>query len=805
MKKLVFLILVSGIIFTSAAQNPTSVSGKVIDKSNSLTLPGATVAFSQKGSDRLLTGTITDEEGRFILFGLPKGEYSVSVSFIGYKTVEKAFLIGELNKNFDLGRFEMEPSSETIGEVTVAGQKTGVDAGLDKKSYTVADNLAQSGGSIMDAMKTLPGVTFDQEGKVILRGSDKVAVLIDGKQSSLTGFGNQKGLDNIPASNIERIEIINNPSAKYDASGMAGIINIIYKKSVEKGFNGDAGLSFGVGTLGRAKADLPSDLGSYAVNPKIIPSLNLNYRNSRIQAFLQSEAMFQRMLPNNEFTTRTYADGRITASQVPENRSQEHFIEKGGINWFINSRNSLQVSAIYDWEIHIDTARVPFIDMNSGERYRYWGWREQEITGFMNGTVNYRHDFPEPGHQLNVNAQFTQGWENENYMLRDSSPVRIGTDSTHILAIENTTSVAADYVRPLSSGRLEAGSKLQWRRLPVEYTTARGTNSIIYPGIGDWSYWGENLYAGYLNYVLEKTKFDVEAGLRAEETEVFYNLDPANIYYLKNDSYRYFELFPNVRLTWKLNSRNSFSAFFNRRIDRPGEPELRVFPKYDDPELLKVGNPYLRPQKTASGELAYRHRWTTGSVFLSGYYRMIDDPFMRIYSIDQTNSTYDIINKIYHNTGKASNTGFEVLLSQQVNDRIKLSASANGYRNVIYPFEGMLLFPYERPFSIERSEDYSFDAKMTGQMTLPASWQLQLSYVYYSPKTIPQGRQQARSSLDFGIKKVFWKGKGELTLSASDLFKTFSIRQEIAGDGFTALYENYYETQVIRAAFRYKF
>jgi hypothetical protein len=234
-------------------------------------------------------------------------------------------VIGELNNIYDLGRITLDPSPEEIEEVTISRQQEAISADMDKKTYRMDDVLAQSGGSVLDALKGLPGITVDQEGKVMLRGSDKVAVLIDNRQSSLTGFGNQKGLDNIPVSNIESIEIINNPSVKYDASGMAGIININYRKEKETGFHGEAGLAAGAGTLTPAGEDLP----------------------------------------NNEFTTRFYDDGRQTASQVPENRVQSHYIINGGIDWNLNEYNSLTLSSVYDYESHRDTAQVAYIDMTS--------------------------------------------------------------------------------------------------------------------------------------------------------------------------------------------------------------------------------------------------------------------------------------------------------------------------------------------------------------------------------------------------------------------------------------------------------
>lgn len=804
--KNIFLSLLILVFSTSAfALNGASVSGRIFDGETNTRLPFATVTINLVDDNTIISGTISDEEGRFILKGIPQGHYIVKCSFVGYQTSKTDLLIGELNTNFDLGKIELSPSTEKLDEVTIQAKREIVSADLDKKTFNIEDNVAQSGGSVLDAMKTMPGVTVDQEGKVMLRGSDKVMVLIDGKQSSLTGFGNQKGLDNIPVANIKSIEIINNPSAKYDATGMAGIINIIYKKEKELGMNGDFGIAYGLGALTKSKADLPTELGSFSINPKYIPSLGLNYKTEKLNFSLMSETMFLERLPNNEFTTRYYDDGTSTISQVPENRRQQHYIINGGVDWYIDNRNTISVSGIYDWESHVDTAQVPYINMDTWQRYRIWHWNEEEITGYMNYSFNFNHKFAEPGHELDARVQYTKGWEDESYFLNDSSSIREGKDATHILATEHTTNISVDYVKPLRSGRLEAGTKFQWRRLPVEYTITPGENSIIYPGMGDWSDWGEDIYAGYFNYVYEKPKLDIEGGLRVEHTSVFYTIDPVNIYYPNNDSYSYLEVYPNVRLTFKIDDNNRISAFYNRRVDRPGEPELRIFPKYDDPELMKVGNPYLRPQFSQTFELAYKRIWETGSVFLSAYHRIIEDAFQRVYSIDESNPDYSIINKIYQNTGSARNTGMELVFSQSIRDFWKLSGSFNGYNNEIDAYSGVLYFPYERPFSIDKTSDKTWDAKLNNQFELKKDWEIQLTGVYYAEKNIPQGKQLARSSVDLGIKKGILKNKGEITFSFSDIFNNFGIRQKYKGDGFTALYENYYETQVARLGFKYKF
>lgn len=803
LRNCLFLFITQLYIFGVAQSNAT-ISGRLFDNSNDQFLPYATIVLNTDDSLRMVSGALSDAAGRFVMEGIAPGNYQLICSFVGYETERLAVLVGAKNNIYDVGKISLSPTAAQLDEVVVAAKKATIGAGLDKKSFNLNDMIAQSGGSVLDAMKALPGINVDQEGNVLLRGSDQVAVLVDGKQSGMTGFGRQQGLGNIPAANIERIEVINNPSAKYDASGMAGIINIVYKKEKETGFSGTVGLMVGLGELTTRKDDLPTQLGRYRLNPKLNPNFNLNYRSSKINSYLQGEVLQQRKLPNNEFTTRNYADESGTISAVPENRKQTHYIVKGGIDWEWNKNNQLSFFTLFDYESHVDTAQVPFIDLQSGQRYRYWHWREEEVTGYLNFNLNYKHSFPEAGHELNIGAQYVRGWEDESYFLNDSSAIRTGTDATHLVATENTTSVTADYVKPLRSGRIEVGTKFQIRTIPVTYDVIRGQQSIIYEDIGDWSKWGENIYAGYVNYVMEKEKFDIEGGLRIEQTDVFYDIDPVNIYYPQNDAYDYSRLYPNIRLTYKVNATNQFSLFYNQRVDRPGEPNVRIFPKYDDPELLKVGNPYIRPQFTQTYEAAYKRIWQTGSIFLATYFRQIEDPFMRIFNTDSSNPDYTIINKIYQNVGSGSQVGLEILWSQSIKEFWEISSSLNWYNNKINAFTGTLLFPFTRSFSIAATEDQTWDLKINNQIDLSDKFQIQLTAIYLAPKNIPQGRELSRSSVDLGVKKIVFAGKGEWLLSFSDILNNFGIRQEIIGPDFAALYENYHETQVVRLGFKYK-
>ncbi len=790
-------------LFSLSLTAQITLAGQVFAADGTTPVAYATVA-ALAADDSLLGGSISEEDGSFVLNLASRGRVQIKVSYVGYASHSKELFIGANNDIYNLGKIVLVPDAQTLEQITVTGDRATVSGQLDKKTFDLSDQQAQGGGSVLDAMKALPGVTVTQEGNLQLRGSDRVAVLIDGKQSAMTGYGNQRSLGSIPAGNIERIEIINNPSARYDAAGQAGIINIIYKQEKAAGFNGEAGLSYALGEITTRRADLPTELGRYRANSHLQPNLGLNYRQDKVRAWFQGSVLAQEKLPNNEFTTRNYADGRRTVSQVPENRRQIHYVARGGVDFLLDEENTLSLSGIFDYEHHIDTAQIPFIDLNTNQRYRYWNWKEDESTSLINGRVDYRHNFGAPGHELELSAQLSQAKEDEQYFLNDSTVFRQAEDTSHLIAIENIAAFNLDYIRPLAAGRIEAGGQFRFRRLPVTYDIGQGERSIIYPGLGEESRWTEDLYAGYLNYVYETAGFEAEAGLRAEQTAVTYTLDPENIYYADNDAYDYFRLYPNVRLTYKINEANKLSVFFNRRVDRPGEQELRAFAKYDDPELLKVGNPYLRPQFTQTVEAAYRRLWNTGSVFAAVYTRRSDDAFQRIFNIDSSNPDYDIVNRIYQNTGRATNTGLELLWSQEVQQFWKFSLGANFYRINIEEYSGTLLFPTVRPFTLAPSTGNSFDLKFNNQFTVSKGWKAQLTAIYLAPRNIPQGRELARSSVDVAVTRPVFATKGELTLAATDLLNGFGLRQEIDGEGFTALYQNYYESQQVRLAIKYK-
>jgi len=802
MKKLILSCLIAVVTLSMYGQG--TISGRIYDQDN-VSIPFAIITVLQKES--AITGTVSNSEGRFEITNLKNGEYTLSVSFTGLKSVEKGFLIGSLNKILDFGKITLHQSPLEISEVVVTGNKGTVSAALDKKSYSASDILTQANGSVLDAMKQLPGVTIDQESKVQLRGSDKVIILIDGKQSALTGFGNQKGLESIPASQIESIEIINNPSAKYDAAGMAGIVNITFKKQQKSGLNGDIGFSYGLGQLSKRKADLPTGMPSYSMNPKYTPSLNLNYKTNTYNVFLQSYWLNQKKLPNNEFSTRHYPNGDQVESQVAENRSQNRYNVKLGFDWYLTDKQTLTVFGLYDYEWHIDTTKVwYFKNSDYNAPIRKYGFYESEGTGFTNVTIQHKLRFVQPGHELNSQYLFTKGWEDETYNLRQEATTdypAINGDQTHIIAPEYVHQFSTDYIKPLAFGRLESGALARFRNMPITYalTRAPGNTALLFD-YGDWSNWSENLAAVYVNLVSESKRWDIEAGLRGEYTDVTYTFAPNN--YFANNSYSYFKLFPNVRVTLKANQNTKFSLFYNRRIDRPGEDILRIFPKYDDPELLKIGNPKLRPQLTNAVELAYRSTWQSGSLFAAVYHKIISDYYTRIYIQDPTHA--DITIKGYSNIPKATNTGLEITIDQKLTKSWKMNVNGNVYQNSLFAYTGVIDFPTPVSYTLNTQHDNPWFVKMNNIVTVSPRAKFELSGAYYSNKAIAQGTEYARWGVDIGVRTLWLNNKLELNLSGNDLFNTMGIRQHIdQGNGYSTDYQNFYETQVVSLGAKYTF
>lgn len=799
-KVLYFLILQLSFLSISNAQTSVTVSGIIKDKNTKTVLPFVNVVLKTEKDSSFVSGTVTNEEGRFSLSKVKPGDYFLEVSFIGYKTSKQSLFVGTLTEYLNIKNIEIEEESTSLQEVVVTRKTAEISEKMDKKTFSLKDNISQSGGSVLQAMQILPSVTV-QDGKVQLRGNDKVTVLIDGKQTALTGFGNQTGLDNIPASAIEKIEIINNPSAKYDANGNAGIINIIYKKNKKDGFNGKIGFTTGVGSLWVRKENLPTIRPQYTFTPKVNPSVSLNYRKNKVNVFFQGDYLYTETLNKNEFVIRNYDNGDVINSQLKRNRNTHFTTLKSGFDYAINDQNSLTISGLFGSEKIIDKGDQPFFNGDFSQRNRLWQFLEDELKTTIMATANYQHKFKEAGHLLNIGFNYTFHRENEKYFYDNYLPTSTGTDAFKLLSDEQVYDFNFDYIKPLKYGRIETGIKLRNRNIPTNMQFIPGVNSVLDNNAGGWATYKELIPAVYGNYIFENKKWEAELGLRIEYVKIQYDVNPNHIVY-KSDGYNYTQPFPNLRLAYKINDNNKVSIFYNRRVDRPNEVDIRIFPKYDDAEIIKVGNPALRPQFTNSIELGYKKSWEKGSLYNAIYHRFADGTITRISS---TVPPSNLIYATFQNVNKSYNTGIEMVLAQEISKLYAFNINLNAYRNQIDAFTVENKYPNTHLFSADKQEIFSGNLKLNNTFHFSKNIDLQLTAIYLAPDIIPQGKIKSRFSLDFGLKKAIQKGKGELFFNATDLLNTMIIKKEINGQGFNYTSNDYYETQVIRLGYSYKF
>lgn len=806
-KKILAFSLFLSLVFVNslfAQVASVTISGIVTNKSKTV-LPYTTVTLKTAKEKKFVSGTITNEEGRFSITGIKPDNYYLETSVSGYSPYTQSVFIGSLSEFLDIPSIELEQikdNKETkIEEVVLTSlKKNEISNQLDKKTYSVADNISQSGGSILQSMQNLPGVTV-QDGKVQLRGNDKVTVLIDGKQTALTGFGSQSGLDNIPASAIDKIEIINNPSSKYDANGNAGIINIIMKKNKQNGWNGKIGFTYGTGSFWIRKENLPTIRPQYTITPKINPSLSLNYRKDKINVFLQVDNLYTQTLNKNEFVTRTYDNGNIINSQLKRNRNTNYLTTKAGFDWNIDSQNTLTISGLYGSEKIIDRGDQPFFNGDFSQRQRLWQFLEDELKTTVMGTASYQHKFKEAGHVLNVGFNYTFHREDEKYFYDNYLPTSTGTDAFKLLSDEQVYDFNVDYIKPLKYGRIETGIKLRNRSIPTNMNFIPGANSVLDVNAGGWANYKELIPAVYGNYVFENAKWEAELGLRLEYVKIQYDVNPNHPTY-KSDSYNYTQPFPNLRLAYKLNDHNKLSIFYNRRVDRPNEVDIRIFPKYDDAEIIKVGNPGLRPQFTNSIELGHKYNWNNGYLYSALYHRFANGTITRISSIVPEST---LIYAVFQNAGRSYNSGLEMIWNQKVLKIYSFNINGNIYRNQIDAFSVENLYPQPVFFSADKQTAVSGNVKFNNTFRFSNGFDAQLTAIYLAPDIIPQGKIKSRFSIDLGMKKSVQNGKGEIFLNATDLLNTMVIKKQIQGSGFKYTSDDYYETQVIRLGYSYKF
>ncbi|MCH7414938.1 TonB-dependent receptor [Belliella sp. R4-6] len=796
-------VLIAIFILTTTqifAQNVV-VSGMIKDEKDKSPLAYVNIIVLSSADSSFISGTVSSDEGRFSLPAIKSGKYIINYSFVGYSSKSNFLEIGRLSDYLDLGNILLSENSEELQEVIVSGQREEVSSALDKKTFTLEDNISQLGGSVLQSLQNLPGITIDQNGTVFLRGSDKVAILLDGKQTAITGIGAQSGLENFPASSIEKIEIINNPSSKFDATGNAGVINIIFKKEKEEGWNGKVGMIGGLGNMIEKRESLAGLRDQYRFTPKLNPSASLNYRKGNINVFFQGDVLWHKQMMKSEFTDRVFDDGTQIRQQYIENRTQPIYNLKTGFDWNPNERHSITFSGLFNYREYTDLGDILYENAVTDQRQRLWQYFENEVNQTLFASITHRYNFKQPGHHLTSAFNYSFRRKDEVFFFTNEELDFVGTDTTALIADENIYDLTLDYQKPLRAGRMELGTKQRARVFPNLITFSPGNNSILDPGLAGSAEYQEWLSAVYGNYIHEKNNWELEAGLRVEYVKVDYLVDPNHAVF-ESAGFDYFEPFPSLRATYNINPQSNFSVFYNRRVDRPEEKNLRAFPTYADPEILSIGNPTLVPQFTQSVEVGYKQSYDLGYFYGAVYHRASTNILTRITTEIPGSNRLVTIDQ---NADRGWNSGVELVLSQKIGEKFTLNANTNVYQNRIGAFSLENAYPTDITFSRNEESAITGNVKINGLFKLANSLNIQLSAIYLAPDIVPQGKILARYHVDGGVNKKIQDGNGELFFNASDIFNTLIIRYRLEGNNFTLRSNDYFETQVFRFGYSYRF
>ncbi|WP_057939652.1 outer membrane beta-barrel family protein [Algoriphagus resistens] len=750
----------------AAQQTPKDkITGIVTEEGTDTPLPFASIGI-YSSSDSLISGGLSDDNGKFQI-DIPNGEYYALIEFMGYEPFQtNIFTISKASPSYDLGQIQLKTSAENLNEVVVRGEKTIMELSLDKRIFNVGKDLANAGGNASDILMNLPSIAVDPEGNVRLRGSANVRILIDGKPSGLVSFKGSAGLRQLPANMIERVEVITNPSARYEAEGMAGVINIILKKDNNQGFNGSFELVGGV----------PTNLGFTA---------NLNYRHKRINWFINYSLTHRRSPNVGELYQETY--GEDTTFIL--NQSNEGVVKslnnniRGGLDYYFSENSILTLS--YLWR-RSDAHRITDIryedSWNSIDNLQSYTLRKQDETEEEPNSeisMNYKKSFERKGHELTGTLTYLNYWENSDQLftqysftpedspIEGSSVVQTSLNDEY----ENQYLAMLDYVKPFAKeGKFETGFRTSFRRMKndyiVEQENANGDFEPI-PGLDNIFLYDENILAAYGILGNTSNKWSYQGGLRVEYTDVKTTLEETN----EVNPRKYTNLFPSAHLTYNITQENALQISYSRRVRRPVYNDLSPYVTLSDSRNFFSGNPDLNPEYTNSFELGHIKYFDKGTLFTTVYYRSTDDKIERLRSVDdQGNST----TLPYNLTGENS-FGVELSSDYQLYDWWKLDFNANFFHSDI---DGTNI---QNGY---QTKTYSWLFRQTSRFTVAEGLDIQLRANYDARQKTVQGVRKGIFFMDLSASKNIFQDRGTLVFNATDIFNSRRNRYISEGMNF---------------------
>ena len=793
------LALLSLNSFKTNAQG--KISGQITDDKSKI-VEFASVTLLKAKDSTLVKGALSDGSGSFEFEKIPSGEYLVNISQMGYKKfyTPKFFLDSDI-PSVKLTNLILSEDSKQLSEVQVIAKKPFIEQQIDRTVVNVENSIVSAGSTALEVLEKAPGVTVDKDGNISLKGKQNVMVLMDGKPTYMSASDLANLLRNMQSSSLEKIEIMTNPPAKYDAAGNAGVINLKTKKNQNMGLNGSATVGFGY--------------GFYKSLPKENGSLNLNYRQGKLNLFGNFSGNHRKNFQINEINRKFVENGKTLSGfdQVAESdKENSSFSYKVGADYFLDSKNTIGVL--------FNGMRGNFSEILNNQAIVKNSLGQQDSTSITNGNIsngwanysaniNFKHVIDSTGKEWTADADYARYNANNNMMYRTSK-----YDLSNILRQTRNEdgmtqskidiySIKTDLVYPINkNSKFEAGLKSSYvnsnNDMRFEFLVGDLNNRVLDPTRTRDFLYKENINAGYLNFSTTIKKLSIQLGLRAENTIGQGTLKGKE---LLNRNYT--NLFPSVFLREKLNAKHQLGLSYSRRIDRPSYEDLNPFLYFLDPYTFQKGNELLQPQYTDALELS--HTFMDGITTTINYSRtngVMTDILQQNNALKLTNVTKYNIGYV-DNFGIAfsvpvpitkwwfSNTYFNLYNNHYVGEIPKVTIGADGTESTIFQ-------------SLD-ARATTYNANMTHQFTLPKKFSLELSGWYQSGFIEGQLAGKPMGAVSFGIQKKMMNDKATLKLNVNDVFWSQKFRGNFVFNDIDVQIVNRWESRVARVTFTYRF
>lgn len=756
-------------------QQETVITGSIMDEQKN-PVPYGNVAVHNALDSTLVTGGVSDDQGKFKVPATP-GKYFVSISFLSYE--EKIIPnVTVTSGAVSLGVVTLKENSQVLEEVVVQGEKPSMELLLDKRVFNIQKDLSNVGRNASDILGNLPSVTVDVDGTVSLRGSENVRILIDGKPSGLTSR-DPEALRMLQGNLIESIEVITNPSSRYDAAGEVGIINIVLKKNQDKGINGSFSLNAGH----------PAEYGA---------SYSINIRRKNVNLFSSYGLEYdKRPGYGNSYQRYTSTDTSFAYAQRNDRSRRElshNFII--GLDYFFKGNSTLTGSVLYNTGEGLNTATTRYDDFDENEeivRAVNRAESEKEDEENIEGSLSFKKDFERKGQTLTTDFKWIKSVDDESTDYTES--VNEGLDSLQRsinFADEINWLFQTDYIHPVGKeGKVEAGFKTATRIIKNDYGLESFDPSSDWtqiPQYTNYLTYTERIHAAYLMASNTFGKFSAQGGLRGELTDISTELREPYVLIPQD----YFNLFPSASFSYKLHENKTLQLSYSYRINRPHFRNLLPFSDFRDPRVLFGGNPNLRPVFTNSIETGYLLDWDYGSILSNVYYRHRKNVIERIITEPDSAGRSKVMPV---NLSEENAYGVEFNLSLNIQNWWRLNTNANFYRAITKgSFEGDLL----------ESDTYTWTSRTTSKMTFFRSLDFQASFNYRGPRLTTQGKNRAIYSIDLGLSRDILKGKGTITANVQDLLNSRKRRAIIDRQGYYSNSEFQWRSRQFTITFTYR-